>query len=85
MPLMKGTALCHFWLYKSCAAVKVYSNRDPNESSHNDILYAKEKVKNMEKFDDEIKFISREGKESTNYLENLASPNEKDINSAFLL
>lgn len=32
-----------------CAAVKLYNNRDPNESSHNDILYAKVKAKNMGK------------------------------------
>lgn len=40
-----------------CAAVKLYNNHDLNESSHNDILYAKVKAKNMEKFDDKIKSL----------------------------
>lgn len=34
---------------QACAAVKLYNNRDPNEQSHNDILYGKGKAKNMEK------------------------------------
>lgn len=43
------------------AAVKLDSNRDPNESSRNDILYAKVKVGNMEKFEDKIKSLLVEG------------------------
>lgn len=45
-----------------CAAVKPYSNRDPNESSHNDILCAKVKVTNMEKIGDKIKILLERGK-----------------------